>query len=437
MKRLVTLLLCMMLLLAPAALAAGKSATISNMSMAINGDEYTLNGIELVLGFGEADDATGVHLAVNANGETAADLSLELIGNKIIAYAEGISDVYSIDLQTVEDMLDEALEQYGVDWEDIFETIGKELPEMLEKWSASIEKITAVISESVTEDGTVDLNGETATHYVISVSEQNMKKLLDELSDLLDDFVDEPDGVDLDDMNLSVEGTLDVGETMMAAEIRVIERDEATGDTATLVIVQNGTSAEEGGKTTRRMDCSVYVENGDSRESVLTQTTEYYMIGDAITGLEYNAVDEEGNTILIRLTLPEDQSVEGPYALYLLANSEIELNAEMSKGLLHLNLTAPDGSMSLNADQFSRGQTHVAFETVADGETLALSFDLTQTEDEAEWMNTAVETTVDMLTMDEEQSQKLMTELTAKGIELLGALAESSETLAAVLDDAM
>ena len=446
MKRLMAALLCMLLVLAPAALAAGKDATISNMSITVNGEEYALNGIELVFGTGETDDAAGVRIAVNANGETAADLSLELLGDKIIAYADGVSDVYSIDLQTISEMLDESMAEYNVNWEEVFQVIEEKLPEMLEKWSASIDKITEVVAGGIAEDGTVDLNGETATHYVISIGEDDMQTLISELSALLSDFVTDLDveveGVALDDAEsgakrFSVEGTADVGETVMAAEIRVFARDEETGETETLVVVLNSTSTEEDGKTTRKMDSDIYAETEEGMESLLTQSSEVYLVDEAFVGMEYKSENQDGGTKVIKLTMPEDQSADGTYGLYILVNSETELNIEANDALFHLTLTRPDGALSLNADKTGEGTTHVAFEAAAEGKNIALSFDAALAESDAAWMKTAVEETVDVFTMDEEQAQKLLNEVGAKSIELIGAIAGSSEALATAMGDAM
>ena len=92
MKKLIALILCMLLAAAPMAIAEGYDLTIGNMRMTVDGTEYVLDGVDLVFSLGQNDDGAGLRIAVNANGDSVADLTLQVAGDKIIAFADGVSD---------------------------------------------------------------------------------------------------------------------------------------------------------------------------------------------------------------------------------------------------------------------------------------------------------------------------------------------------------
>ena len=119
MKKLIALILCMLIAIAPAAMAEGYNLTIGNMHMTADGTEYALDGIDLVLSAGQSDAGAGLRIAVNANGSSIADLNLQITEDKLIAFADGISDIYSIDLQTVIDALNQLLAMYNINLEQL------------------------------------------------------------------------------------------------------------------------------------------------------------------------------------------------------------------------------------------------------------------------------------------------------------------------------
>lgn len=447
MKKLIALILCMLLAAAPMAMAEGCDLTIGNMRMTAEGTEYVLDGVELVLSMGQSDDGAGLRIAVNANGDSVADLALQLAGDKIIAFADGVSDIYSIDTQVVVDAINQMLAAYNLSIETLPNFAAELITKLAAEWSVSIEKITAVIAESVTEDGTVEIDGETATHYVISISEDGMQTIIDEVCARLGDLMTMSGQTDAaqqieyiadSGVRFTMEGTFDSGETKVAAEIRMNARDESTGETETMLITGTGNYTESDGVGTARIEVTGALETEDGMENVVAETIEVYEIDGDFAGFEYSISVEDGEPVVVKLDMPARQAdgmVE--FSIRPDPQAQTEFNVQISDTMARVALTYIDSAMSLTATQIADNAVNIAFEANVEGSDVSASLDAAVTDGDASWLLPTADDTVDVLSMDQAQMQKLMSEASVKAMDLLGTLAGASEELAALVADGM
>ena len=430
MKKLIALILCMLLAVAPFAMAEGCDLTIGNMRMTADGTEYVLDGVELVLGTAQSDDGAGLRIAVNANGDTVADLALQIAGDKIIAFADGVSEIYSIDTQVVVDAINQMLAAYNLTIETLPSFMAEMITKLAAEWSASIEKITAVIAESVREDGRVEIDGETAMHYVISISEDGMQTIIDEICARLGDLMTMIGQTDAAEqiayiansgVHFSVEGTFDSSATKVATEIRLNARDEATGETETMLITGNGNYTEADGVGAAHIEVTGAIETDDGLEDVLSETIEVYEVNGDFAGFEYSISAEDSEPIVIKLDMPVRQA-DGMVEFSICPDplAQTEFNVKISDTMARVALTDVDSVMSLTA-----------------GSDVSASLDASVTQADASWLLPAADDTVDVLSMDQAQLQKLMSEVSVKAMGLLGTLAGSSEELASLVAGAM
>ena len=447
MKKLIALILCMLLAAAPMAIAEGYDLTIGNMRMTVDGTEYVLDGVDLVFSLGQNDDGAGLRIAVNANGDSVADLTLQVAGDKIIAFADGVSDTYSIDMETVTTLLNQALAQYGVDIEQLPQLLAEGLAKLAAEWSVSIEKIITVVAESMTEDGTVEIDGETATHYVISISEEGMQTIIDEICARLGDLmtlIGQTESAQQiayiadSGVHFSVEGTFDIGETKVAAEVRMNVRDESTGETETMLITETGNYTEADGVGTMRIEVTGALETENGMENVIAETIEVYEVDGDFAGFEITVSAQDSEPIVIKLDMPVRQA-DGMVEFSICPDpqAQTEFNVKISDTMARVALTDIDSIMSLTATQIADNAVNIAFEANVEGSDVSASLDAAVTDGDASWLLPTAGDTVDVLSMDQAQLQKLMSEVSVKAMGLLGTLAGSSEELASLVAGTM
>ena len=447
MKKLIALILCMLLAAAPMAIAEGYDLTIGNMRMTVDGTEYVLDGVDLVFSLGQNDDGAGLRIAVNANGDSVADLTLQVAGDKIIAFADGVSDTYSIDMETVTTLLNQALAQYGVDIEQLPQLLAEGLAKLAAEWSVSIEKIITVVAESMTEDGTVEIDGETATHYVISISEEGMQTIIDEICARLGDLmtlIGQTESAQQiayiadSGVHFSVEGTFDIGETKVAAEVRMNVRDESTGETETMLITETGNYTEADGVGTMRIEVTGALETENGMENVIAETIEVYEVDGDFAGFEITVSAQDSEPIVIKLDMPVRQA-DGMVEFSICPDpqAQTEFNVKISDTMARVALTDIDSIMSLTATQIADNAVNIAFEANVEGSDVSASLDAAVTDGDASWLLPTADDTVDVLSMDQAQLQKLMSEVSVKAMGLLGTLAGSSEELASLVAGTM
>ena len=163
-----------------------------------------------------------------------------------------------------------------------------------------------------------------------------------------------------------------------------------------------------------------------------------YSEGNEFTGLEYRVSVEDGEPVVIKLDMPARQA-DGmiEFSIRPDQQAQTEFNVKIGDAMLRVALTDVDSIMSLTATKIADNAVNIAFEANVEGSDVSASLDAAVTDGDASWLLPAPESTVDVLSMDQAQLQKLMSEVSVKAVGLLGTLAGASEELAALVADAM
>lgn len=157
MKKLLTLLLTLAVLILPLAAGAETVQTtafmISDPVVTVSGTPlYDLTGLGFQL-FGDADDSgIAAILKVLANGNAAGDAVMTVDGEKVAFYVSGMQNSYGVTLEYIMQYIESEL---GVSFSDMGEWAG-----MLEGWDLGdklTEAITAYVNENAQVSGPVDM----------------------------------------------------------------------------------------------------------------------------------------------------------------------------------------------------------------------------------------------------------------------------------------
>ena len=117
--------------------------------------------------------------------------------------------------------------------------------------------------------------------------------------------------------------------------------------------------------------------------------------------------------------------------------AQTEFNVKIGDAMLRVALTDVDSIMSLTATKIADNAVNIAFEANVEGSDVSASLDAAVTDSDASWLLPTADDTVDVLSMDQAQLQKLMSEVSVKAMGLLGTLAGASEELASLVAGTM
>lgn len=109
MKKFLSLLLCLAMLLCSFAMAENMELKLSNLKLEANGESvFDLSGIDLCMRIaaGETDGTSGAQLAVDADGRNVLSLVMAVLDEDVVLTMTGISSAYSIDLETLASLIE-------------------------------------------------------------------------------------------------------------------------------------------------------------------------------------------------------------------------------------------------------------------------------------------------------------------------------------------
>lgn len=440
MKKLLAVLLCLLLAAAPVAMAEGYDLKISNINANIMDTEFALENIELVFGVGSNDEGAGLHIAIKANGDTVSDVVLAANSEKILAYADGISDVYSVDLQTILDALSSAMESSGFNPE----AAAAQASEMGAMWAEAGEKIAGILSGAVKADGECEIDGETAAKYTIFVSEDDMQAVLCEANERIGELLEmagqSEAAQQLGDLingneRLSVNGTFLLGETKFTGEFSLNARNTETNEASALVSTVDGNQIEEDGVNVSSVHSELSIDTDGEIEKVSESDVTTYTVDGKFAGVVISAAPAGEEPVLISFQLPAIQA-EGITEFYM-TRSDAALDIQIDDAVCKMILSSLDEYMSLTYTAIDESTVNIVFESNIAEAPAYVSLDATIEQTDAEWLKTEADETVDVLTISEEQVQKLQNEAILKVLGTLGTLAGSCEALAALMTGMM
>lgn len=165
MKRFLSFMIAAIMLLSTCALAEGKALTIGNIMIGDNtGFEMDFSGVELKLSAAGNDTSAGVSAAVLANGEEAARAVLSLDENGIYLSANDISDVYSISADMIEMLIAEIIGDVNI--EEMLEAY-------LDEIAAAFESYSASLMECITDYGVQEYDGVEYQVYSVDLDHEH------------------------------------------------------------------------------------------------------------------------------------------------------------------------------------------------------------------------------------------------------------------------
>lgn len=184
MKKLMSVLLCIAMLLTACAFAEGSELTISNVAITM-GEESTfdLSGIDLRLAAADNEAGGGLRIALGANGEEVISAVASINEQGIALAMDGLSNTYTVSMEDIMQMLAEdpdfqeliqLIEALDFTEQDLVELIG------------IVETFMANVDASISETGSEEIDGVTYQTYAINFGEEGYDALFGGLAALLD-----------------------------------------------------------------------------------------------------------------------------------------------------------------------------------------------------------------------------------------------------------
>ena len=459
MKKILSVLICIAMLLMACAFAEGGELSISNVQVSVSdGTVLDLSGIDLRLAAAADEAGGGVRLAVGANGEEVLSAVASVDEEKVALKLDGMSSAYTVSMADIMTMLME-----DPDFQELMQLISaldfteQDLIELI----AIVETFMANMDASISETGTEEIDGVTYQSYAINFGEEGYEALFRGIVELLDQhpalmaLLLEGSGYetlgqayDALGMKMYAEGTMLTSES--DAEIDLTAYSSVNGEEAAAVnaygFMSYGVDEEvglEGVDMTMLMSevageeyISIFEVNG----SVFTDTATgafagfdgYFIVPideenwDGVvlgvygpqltgTGLWQLSVSDWNGSFTYDVSFGEVDGLEGVYGIMAADGAEINYYSELQDGVgeFGVSVVAADGT---------------GFEVLTD---LALS------ETDGAWLNVDTANAVNLLTLTEEQTSTAGMELMVILMNVVSELAAANETVAALAGSLM
>lgn len=457
MKKLLAMLMAVLMLISACAMAeaaSGGHLIIRDVEIDLGGGQtLDLSGVDLTLALAGDDSQGALRVAVDAAGASVLNAIASFGTEQLTLRADGISDVYSIRYEDLIAMIEEAAGdadlsaafQSGFDAGFAAGASGEVPAEV----TALCEHAVEIFSGALTPAGTEAINGVEYDVYDLTVSEEQMAVLVDDLVVLLDAYGQdglEGSGYDsyrqmFDEANLrmSVDGKVNMGETNVIASIDVnaFAADETEPETLNIYAeitedVENsavdvyGVFSEVDGEETEEMGSflATYTEvNGEFGEFDLgvygpdsNEASFYVSVSSPASQAEglwefYLSIADGSETVDFYLDFGSVNGQDEFYMHMTAGEQTFYINYEGADGVGRLSLGMMDGDATV-------GGVSATVEVGAD---------------DGAWLPGAADATVDILTIDEAQLEKLSNEGMMLMMNAMSGLSQANESLAQML----
>lgn len=460
MKKILAVLMAVLMLISACAMAeeaSGGQLIVRDVVIDMGeGGELDLSGVDLTLALASDEAQTALRLALDAAGANVLNVIAAFDEEQLTLRADGISDVYALSYEDLIALIEEAAGETGLA-EALQSGFGAGYAvgtgEMPAELVTLIDHAAEILPNAVTEAGTEDIDGVEYTVLNIDVSEEQMDLLLDDLIAFLDVYAqDGLEGSGYDsyrqmfdeaDLRMSVDGEVRGSEAEIVADINVnaFVADENEPETLNIYLditedVENssvdvyGVFSEVDGEETEEIASflATYTEaDGEFSEFDLgiygpdSNESSFYMDVCAPAAQDeglwefYVSIEDDGESVTFYL---DCGSVDGQDQLY------AHLTAD--EQTLYLDYVGADGVGTLSIG-------------VMDGDESVggISATVEVAEDDGAWLPGAADTTVNMLTVDDAQMEKLSMEGMSLLMNALSGLAQANETLGALIGSMM
>lgn len=222
MKKIIAIIVSLIMMLSVSACAAGVQIGIDSVTLVEN-DAVVMQmedpGIRLAFAEGEA--GMGLRAALEADGQTAMEAIITLGAEKIFAKATGISDIYSVSMETVGALAQTAMGSVGA------------MIEPTEADMALIEQLTGTAMAAVQNGMYASEDGATMG---VAISDADIRALVAQVTELAQAHPEILDASGLtaedlaafsipEDIELTLDASLTNSETGMAAQLALFVAD--------------------------------------------------------------------------------------------------------------------------------------------------------------------------------------------------------------------
>lgn len=452
MKKMLAMLLAVLMLISACAVAeeaAGGQLIVRDVVIDLGGgQELDLSGLDLILAAAANDDTFGLRVALEGAGQSALNAIAAFGQEQLTFHVDGLSDVYSIGYDALLAMVEEAAGE--IDTPAAFDAgfaagaSGAEMPAELEKLGTDAAEI---FSTALTYVGTETVDGVEYEVFEIVVSEENMDVLLDDLAVFMDAYgQDGLEGSGYDSykamfedaqLHMNVEGKLYTNQENILVDVDVNGFADGDPEPETLNIYADITADEE----TANFFVMLSGVDGEETEEIFSFTGSYTEVNGEFGEFELGIYEPNSSeaTLYVLVTAPAAQA-QGLWEFYMSVNDGYETVN------FYLDFGSVDGQDEFYAHVISDDETlYISYEGadgvgslragMKDGEESlgGISATVEVTEDDGAWLPGEIGETVDLLTIDDAQIEKVSNEGLSLAMKAMTVLASANETVAALI----
>lgn len=459
MKKILSVLICIAMLLTGFAFAEGSEIALSNLTItASDGSVLDFSGIDLKLAAAGDDAGAGLRLAVGANGKDVLSGVAALDEQGVVLSLDGLSSSYVIPLEDVmlALMSDPDLQQM-MQLISTLDFTEEDLAELI----AVFEAYGAAIEAGITEVGTEEIDGVTYQHYELVYGEEVADAFYRGLVNLLDKH---PAFV-----SFLLEGTgfSTIGEVYDALGLRLRMEGEALANESEVELNLSGYATSNESDEEEQINAYAYVTTGADAEAgvemvdmtlsmseiedeeyiglfeingcitTVTETGELAAFDGYLIAPDYNdewdglvfglyspvmtgtdlwqiSIGDWQETFVFDVSFGTSEGVDGVYGL--LNSDEVQMSfySEMQDGAGEIGLAVADEEFGL--------------------EILA---DVAVTDTDGAWMNVDTSNTVNILTITEEQIEAVTMEAMVVLMNALSEISAANDTVAMLIGGLM
>ena len=459
MKKLLAMLMAVLMLISACAMAeaaSGGHLIIRDVEIDLGGGQtLDLSGVDLTLALAGDDSQGALRVAVDAAGASVLNAIASFGTEQLTLRADGISDVYSIRYEDLIAMIEEAAGdadlsaafQSGFDAGFAAGASGEVPAEV----TALCEHAVEIFSGALTPAGTEAIDGVEYEVYDLTVSEEQMDVLLDDVAAIVDLYAADQlkdNGYDscaqlFDEQQLrvSVDGTVNTSDakTVVSINVNAITKDETEPETLNIY----ADITEEPENETVDIYLSLSAVEGEESEEILSTVATYTEVNGEFGEFDLGVYGPDSNeaSFYVSVSSPASQA-EGLWEFYLsIADGSETVDLYLDFGSVngqdefYMHMTAGEQSFYINyegADGVGRLSLGVM-----DGDATVggVSATVEVGADDGAWLPGAADATVDILTIDEAQLEKLSNEGMMLLMNAMSGLSQANESLAQMLGD--
>ena len=451
MKRFVSLIVALVMLLSVCAMAEGKEISIGNFVYSDNaGNSLDLTGIELKFAAAENNGKVGASVAVEASGEDVVRAVISADEEGIYLSADGISDVYGLSMETIEQLIT----TYASEYMDQLPAIEENAAELMAVLQNILTEAIAIVEQSIVPAGTEEIDGKVYDAYNFTVTaEQTMEimALIDQLVALYPQVLEGSgyssvvEMIEAEGVEISYEGQIFMSEDEVIEDIYMMADGEAVLNA--YISVENVYYEDEdlNGLDIYLALYDPYYEDFDESKIGFAFATVYtdpangefvmfdMSVGEgASNGDVYTALylgregDETSNKYFTICTMDDAVAFDvlwGKYEDSFRAQVELADNDQGIGAVLQYEMT-------------DNGQGGFALDCVDGNDEYHITGDITISDTDGAWLPEIGET-VDIMTIDEAQMNKLSLEAMGIAGKLISACSAASEDFSQLISSMM